>query len=179
MIIRVDHENHYTVIRNKTLRDSRLSFRARGLLAYLLSLPDETRVSRDTLAKVGPDGERAIRNALQELTAAGYLTRERVRQPNGRLVTETTLRERPVGAKDAGEVTAGALRPSGSRPSGKRPSLRSNKEGAPAAGAATPPEYLCAACGAVATAMAADATWWCGEHRAEYHDHSRLRVVEQ
>ena len=42
MIIRViRHEQNFTVIDNACQRDLTLSFKATGLLAYLLSMPDE------------------------------------------------------------------------------------------------------------------------------------------
>lgn len=187
MIIRVVHENHFTTIRNKTVRDSRLSYRARGLLFYLLSLPDDARVSREHLAEAGPDGVRAVRSALAELAEAGYLTREVLCEGRNRLRTVTTVRERPRvigGAKRAADANrdgadtkrlqtaiGGAL-----STSTKRATLRSNKEGArpKRAGAPPPEKYLCAACARTATRMAMDETWWCDEHRAEYELRSLL-----
>lgn len=184
MIIRVVHENHFTTIRNKTVRDSRLSFKARGLLIYLLSLPDDARVSRDFLTTVGPDGEKAIRSALAELTKAGYLTREIVSEGRGRVRTVTTLRERPrpaegvsSGRKQASRTTSDdGLRLAGFRPGVKPATLRSTKEGTRRQRAGSPPpeKYLCAACARTATRMAMDETWWCDEHRAEYELRSLL-----
>lgn len=94
-VIRVKHEAHYTMIRNKTLRDSRLSFKARGLLTYLLSLPDQTTVNREDLSKFGTEGEYAVRTALQELVKFGYIEHERVRGERGTWLTDTVVRECP------------------------------------------------------------------------------------
>lgn len=95
-VLRVRHDTHYTVIRNQTLRDSRLSFKARGLLAYLLSLPDQATVNREDLARYTTEGEYSIRTALRELVRAGYIEHERIRGERGRWITETIVRERPA-----------------------------------------------------------------------------------
>jgi hypothetical protein len=97
VIIRViRHETNFTVIDNACLRDCTLSFKATGLLAYLLSMPDEWTPRRDQLAEVKTDGVASIRAALAELTAAGYLVRKVERLPDGRTVTVSELHERPV-----------------------------------------------------------------------------------
>ncbi|KAB1363607.1 DNA-binding protein, partial [Bacillus thuringiensis] len=40
-IFRVKKDTNYSVIHNTPLRDENLSWRAKGLLAYMLSLPDD------------------------------------------------------------------------------------------------------------------------------------------
>ncbi|MGR5875594.1 hypothetical protein ACT7DH_27750 [Bacillus pacificus] len=40
-IFRVKKDVNYSVIHNTPLRDEKLSWRAKGLLAYMLSLPDD------------------------------------------------------------------------------------------------------------------------------------------
>lgn len=69
-------ERNFTQIPNRWLRDARVSFKARGLLAMLFSQPTGFAV---TLAKLagddGPDGISAIRSAVSELEEAGYLRR--------------------------------------------------------------------------------------------------------
>lgn len=97
MIIRAPRpDTHYTVLHNATIRDTRLTWKARGLLAYLLSLPDNWRVSSEHLRRVGPDGRDAVRTALTELEAAGYLRRTRHQDPRtGRWTTLTTVYDRP------------------------------------------------------------------------------------
>lgn len=80
-IIRGRHkfEDHFTQIPNAWLRDKRLSYKARGLLAELLSHEPGFRVSRESLARNGQDGDRAVRTAIAELEAAGYLKRSQSR----------------------------------------------------------------------------------------------------
>lgn len=97
MIIRVvRHDTNFTVIDNAALRDCSLSFKATGLLAYLLSMPDEWTPRRDQLSEVKTDGVASIRAALAELTGAGYLVRKVERLPDGRTVTISEIHERPV-----------------------------------------------------------------------------------
>lgn len=96
MIIRVPHRRKYTVIANAALRDARLSFRATGVLAYLLSLPDGSEISGRRLADIKAEGRDAIIRALDELNAAGYLARERYQVTGGRWTTVLTIRELPT-----------------------------------------------------------------------------------
>jgi hypothetical protein len=66
------HDHGYVMIQNKALADERLSWKARGLLAYLLSRHPNWVVSSEQLSKMGPDGPTAVRSALKELRSVGY-----------------------------------------------------------------------------------------------------------
>ena len=55
------------------LEDSRLSFRAKGLLAYLLAHPGLDLSNKRLLASISLEGVDALSTALQELEEAGYL----------------------------------------------------------------------------------------------------------
>lgn len=81
----------FTVLSNDLLRDSRLSFRARGLLAFVLSMPDNYRVSSHTLARGAPEGRHAILTALEELRSLGYATTITRRSDDGRITTVTVV----------------------------------------------------------------------------------------
>jgi DNA-binding PadR family transcriptional regulator len=97
MIIRViRHETNFTVIDNAALRDCTLSFKATGLLAYLLSMPDQWSPRREQLAEVKTDGQASIRTALKELVDAGYLVRRTEKMPDGTLVTVSEIHEQPL-----------------------------------------------------------------------------------
>lgn len=87
--------NHYTVIRNDVIRDSRLSFRARGLLIAILSRPDNWTVRSSQLAAETTEGRDAIRTALNELQNCGYLKMERVRLENGQFTTIQVVYDAP------------------------------------------------------------------------------------
>lgn len=97
-IIKVaERRRNFTQVANETLRDETLSWKARGILAYLLSLPDDWEVHVTELEKHATDGIAALRSGLEELENAGYVTRETVRDTKGRFASWTmTVFERPV-----------------------------------------------------------------------------------
>lgn len=63
----------YALILSAALSDGTLSFKARGILGYLLTLPEGAEISPDRITKSGTDGERAVKSGLKELQDAGYL----------------------------------------------------------------------------------------------------------
>jgi hypothetical protein len=65
------------------MRDDRISFGARGLLAHLMTHDEGWSTSVAALVKNGPQGKSAVNSLLKELENAGYLTREQTRQDTG------------------------------------------------------------------------------------------------
>lgn len=93
----------FTVLDNETLRDPRLSLKARGLLCTCMSLPPDWNFSIRGLASVCKEGRDAIAAALTELEHAGYLRRNRIqgRSENGTFGgTEYVFFEDPQNAED-------------------------------------------------------------------------------
>ncbi len=88
-------ETGYLMVRNDVVRDTRLSFRARGLLCAMLSYPDDWRFDRTWLASQGAEGESAVRTALTELENAGYLHRRKTKTADGKFGWEHTLYDIP------------------------------------------------------------------------------------
>lgn len=88
--------DQFTVIRNDVLRDSRLSFRARGLLASILSRPDNWTARVTQLMNEGKEGREAIRSALDELKAHGYLVVKQYRNDKGQFVTDQVVYDTPT-----------------------------------------------------------------------------------
>jgi hypothetical protein len=93
--IRVGRRDRYTVIDRGCLNDRRLSFRARGILGYLLDKPDDWQTSVEGLAAAAPEGREAVRTACQELEDYGYLERKKWRNRSGQWQSEWTVYERP------------------------------------------------------------------------------------
>jgi len=81
-LIRGHHsfDDHFTQIPNDWLRDNRLSFKARGILAMLMSHTQGWSLSINTIAKQNQEGKDAIRSAVQELEKYGYLYRTQVNE---------------------------------------------------------------------------------------------------
>lgn len=86
-IIRIQKREHpYVQIDKRCLADSRLSWRARGVLAYLLSKPNDWIVSVKDIENNGLEGRDAVQNALKELQQCGYATLETAQDDLGRLI---------------------------------------------------------------------------------------------
>lgn len=84
-IIRTKRTKNFTVLNNDLIRDSRLSFKARGLLQYMLSMPDDWKFYVSELAKhSSKEGESAIRSGIEELEKLGYMRRIQNRDKSGK-----------------------------------------------------------------------------------------------
>lgn len=76
-IIRVHKkENPFVQIDKTCLEDPSLSWKAKGLHAYLIGKPDDWTVRLSHLAKVSKEGRDATRTGLAELEEAGYVKKE-------------------------------------------------------------------------------------------------------
>lgn len=82
-VFEIDKNKNYTVMSNYHLRDKKLSCKAKGLLSFMLSLPEEWDYSIKGLCVICLEGEKAIRGVLKELEQNGYLYRERINGEHG------------------------------------------------------------------------------------------------
>ena len=75
MIVTENYES-YVKMPNYHLRDSRLSYKARGLFSVILNLPYDWHLTQKGLILISDkDGDRSVRSAIKELLDLGYLTR--------------------------------------------------------------------------------------------------------
>lgn len=94
VIIRRRVHRDFTTLPNDLIRDKRISWKALGLLVFVLSLPDNFCLRLSHLAKQKKTGRDATRAGLKELELAGYLTIRRERGERGkfsRVVWEVTM----------------------------------------------------------------------------------------
>ena len=83
---RVNKNVNYTVMSNHHLQDKRLSLKAKGLLSYMLSLPDDWDYSLKGLTIGCKDGLDSVRTAVLELEEHGYVRRQKVRNARGQII---------------------------------------------------------------------------------------------
>lgn len=97
MIVRTPERDRFVMIAKQSMEDSRLSWKARGLLAYLLTKPDNWNVMVCQLVKEAPDGRDAVYSGLAELERFGYITRTMTRSLDGSFDgVETQVHEIPI-----------------------------------------------------------------------------------
>ncbi len=85
-IIKICKQDHpFLIINQKCVQDSRLSWQARGMLIYLLSLPRDWEVIIADLINRAPSGRDAVYANLKELKEYGYIQHIRPRDSSGRL----------------------------------------------------------------------------------------------
>ncbi|AUB61928.1 DNA-binding protein [Bacillus cereus] len=95
-IVRVEKNKNYSVVNNTGLRDERLSWKAKGILAYILTLPDDWIFYREELATHAKDGLDSLRSGMKELKEYGYLQRIPIRNDKNKIVSwETVIHEVP------------------------------------------------------------------------------------
>ncbi|MEU3946367.1 helix-turn-helix domain-containing protein [Streptomyces sp. NPDC029526] len=93
------HTSRFTVIGNHLAQHRQLSLLAIGLGTHLQSLPQGAPADIKTLTARFPEGAARIAAALRELECHGYLRRERVRTPSGRIVSRTVSCNQPAAAR--------------------------------------------------------------------------------
>lgn len=97
----IKHDEHlrcYTVMNNACLQDPTMSMKAKGLYAYLMSLPEDWVLHQTELKRHFKDGKDSIRTAMNELIERGYITKTDSRNDLGQIVDCTYMvYETPLG----------------------------------------------------------------------------------
>lgn len=74
----------FSVIDNHVFKDKDLTLKAKGLLATILSLPDDWKYSIEGLSSLCSDGTTSVTSALNELISRGYIIRTRSVDDSGK-----------------------------------------------------------------------------------------------
>lgn len=95
--IKKDNSNHVVMIDQQLVRDSSLSWKARGIFLYLWSQSEEWDFNEVEVARHATDGRDSLRTGLKELEEHGYLERERNRNGKGQVSSSKwVLHEKPM-----------------------------------------------------------------------------------
>lgn len=81
---------------NQLLNNSEVSFRAKGLYAFINSKPQDWDFSIESIALQNKEGKDAIRSAIKELEANGYLIRQKYKDSLGQFHIQYLLIEDPT-----------------------------------------------------------------------------------
>lgn len=93
IVNRVEKIGNFTTIDNGYLNDEDLSFKAKGILTYLLSLPDDWVVHIGHIVTKSKDGISSFRTGLSELIDKGYLKRYPIKEDGVIIRWETEINE--------------------------------------------------------------------------------------
>ncbi|MCI2941748.1 conserved phage C-terminal domain-containing protein [Staphylococcus cohnii] len=97
-IIRIDKTaGNYFIASKYYVEDENISWKAKGIMSYLFSKPDDWQIYQTQLEKVSKDGKASVRSTINELIDNGYMTRQSRRKSNGDFDGYNyTLHEHPV-----------------------------------------------------------------------------------
>jgi len=122
-IFRTEKVSDYAVIAKHHLKNRALSYKAKGLLTFMLSVPEDWDYSLAGLSILASDGVDGVRSGIRELEKHGYLTRRRIRDAGGKLgEVEYTIHEIPQN-RGGGEPDKPTLEPILDKPMLEKPIL--------------------------------------------------------
>lgn len=87
-IIRVEKskENPYVILNKTALYDPNLSYKAKGIFAYLMSKPDGWKCIVSDLIKHAKDGRDSVYAGLKELKENGYMIKRPIKDDKGKII---------------------------------------------------------------------------------------------
>ena len=86
-IIRLkSHTKYFVILCKKPLNDENLSWKAKGIWSYLMSLPDDWKISATEVASHGLGGPKVVLSALHELCKQGYVQKIDPQRQNGKFI---------------------------------------------------------------------------------------------
>jgi hypothetical protein len=98
LIFRSTHKKNYTVFSNDLIAEPTLSWKAKGILMYLLSKPPGWKTRLEDIVKHAKDGRDAVLSGIKELRDAGYIKKICIRDPKTQRIIrwETQVFETPL-----------------------------------------------------------------------------------
>jgi hypothetical protein len=104
-IIRLAKNKHFVSIDNRTVRDYRLSWKARGILTYFLTHTDDWEINKQEIRNAGHEGRDSVDGAFKELQKFGYMTHKIEKDDSNRITAHVyQIYEEPLtGFPDMGK----------------------------------------------------------------------------
>lgn len=89
IVKRDNARNPYSIIPNELVQNDNMTWAARGLMVYILSMPNDWVFYKTEVMKHGEKKRDAFNKIWMELQRFGYITKENIRDDKGRYATET------------------------------------------------------------------------------------------
>lgn len=121
-------ENPYVMIDKNVFEDTSLSFKAKGILGYLLSRPNDWTLIIADIQKRSTDGKDSVKNGIDELIERGYIVKTEQPRQAGKFATcDYVVYEKPMntGVNRCGKTVA--VKPSRLNRHGKSATTNNNK----------------------------------------------------
>ena len=67
------NKSNYVAVTQEFIKDASLSWKAKGILMYLLSQPEDSRLNEIEVARYSTDGMSSFKSGIKELKDHGYL----------------------------------------------------------------------------------------------------------
>lgn len=81
--VKQHRKDNFTILDNTCIRDDRISWKAKGVHTYLMSLPDDWKIHISEIVNHSSDGKAALYSAIQMLEEYGYIKKIRNRRKDG------------------------------------------------------------------------------------------------
>lgn len=89
-------ESRYGIVPNNVLNDKNLSWKAKGLFAYIQSKPDNWDFAVNRITRDSKDGKDGTASGILELEKVGYLARKKFKNDKWQWDIEYTLYDQPI-----------------------------------------------------------------------------------
>lgn len=81
----IKESGNFVTVHKNFIHDNNLTFKAKGILLYLLSRPDDWQIYESEILKHTKDGKDSLKSGIKELEEVGYVARTRKRNDKGHL----------------------------------------------------------------------------------------------
>ena len=127
-IYRIHKEDNYVIVDKAFLLNEKISLKAKGLLALLLSYPDDWQFYEAEIVQHAADKVNSLKSGLKELIENGYIVRKHAKDEKGKFkcfeyhIYEKPMLEKPMLEKPVLE------KPMLEKPVLEKPTLLNNKD---------------------------------------------------
>jgi hypothetical protein len=118
--IRTEKLKNYSMIDNSVLQDKRLSWKAKGIMCYILSLPVTWKIYVKEVLTHATDGKESFRNGMKELEEYGYIVKNSIRNEQGRFLGYNYI---VIEKPEIMDITTEAGKPNTDNPISENPPL--------------------------------------------------------